>query len=206
MSLSCGLSPGWQGPDSQHAECAAAAAGAERATWWRWWCVWAPSRGLHQNVGREAVCLCLRMCVHVGAQKCVCEAKARVNTVGYSPWKQWSQSSAGAFYDSSVFTETPPACFHRQLTVTSCSLSLSNMTQRQGRERSRYCNFVHLVVSKAFEWNAYLCQKHNINFVILLTELQTLLFVIFFKAAREHNEKKQKTIKPPWFDNSSLFS
>lgn len=63
--------------------------------------------------------------------------KARVNAVGHSPRKQWSQSNAGASYNSSVFTKTPPACFHRQVTVTSCSLSLWNLKQRKERRRRR---------------------------------------------------------------------
>lgn len=50
-------------------------------------------------------------------------------------------------------------------------------------------------VSAAIQQNAHLRQKHFFFFLsILYTKLQMLLFVVFFKAGREH-KKKQKTIK-----------
>lgn len=198
--LSCGLSPGWQGPSSQHAECAAAAAGAERATWWRWWCAWAPSRGLHQNVGKEgkrAVCVCVCVecvCVCVCGSTQMCFARrGKSQRSGPLSSKTMISIKCRCFVNSSVFTKTPPACFHRQVTVTSCSISLWNLKQRKELKKATLKAWISFV-SAAIRRNAYLCQRHEHFFffsAMLSAELQTLLSVMFFKATREHREKKK---------------
>lgn len=119
--------------------------------------------------------------------------KARVNTVGRSPPKQWSQSSAGAFYNSSVFTKTPPDCFHRQENQL-FSFALKPLAKK-GKKRQQN-NWIALscvlFVSAAIQQNTYLRPKHNTFFAILSTELQTLLFVMFFKALRKNTRKSRK--------------
>ena len=146
--------------------------------------IWAERLSAHVWV-RAHVCASAHMC---------CWDNARVNTVGYSSRKQWSQSSAGAFYNSSVCSKSPPACFHRQLTVTSCS-------HKEMWGGNLGCSVVRLFVlprdSVKGSRKKVLC-----DFVNKTTKA---CFYYIYKAFREHREK-HKTIKPLWFDNGFHFS
>lgn len=85
-----------------------------------------PIHGSPSQCGQSG---CVSVCVCGLAWMCLRD-KARVSTVGQSPWNQCSQSSAGAFYNSSVFTKTPPACV--EVTEASCALSPWNLSKRSG--------------------------------------------------------------------------
>jgi len=69
--LSCGSSPGWQGPSSQHAKCAAAAAGAQRSAWWRTMLRPYPEASIRMWAERMCVCLCV--CVFMPEHVRLCE-------------------------------------------------------------------------------------------------------------------------------------
>lgn len=124
--------------------------------------------------------------------------KARVNAVGYSSRKQWSQSNAGAFSNSSVFTETPPACFYRQVTVTSCSLYLWDLMQRRGRNLK--CNCFLCVSSNSIkclpmsETQCFLCDiLDRITNASLCCASFSFLFFFFSKLPQNTRKSRKQS-------------
>lgn len=80
-----------------------------------------PGVSIRMWVERLCVCVCVR--VSAAAHKRVCETRQESTQWATLENNDLNQVQV-LFYHSSVFTKTPPACFHRQVTITSCSLSL----------------------------------------------------------------------------------
>lgn len=159
----CGSSPGWRGPSSQHAECAAAA-GTMKMTMMMWLCS-------IQGSPSECVCVCVWG-----------------DTVGHFAPLPRAQSRAGAFSSSSVFTKSPPVCFHSH--CNQLFFSVSENQSRGIRKHTHNCIFARLFVLAAFQTKPFLL---TVVFAALSAELQ-LSLSCFSKAVKEH--KKMKTIKP----------
>lgn len=119
--LRCGWSPGRRGPGSQHAEFVAAA-GSNMMKMMM--CFGPPSRGLHQNVGErgctfasEGVYLCVRVHNYTNAFA----RRGESQHSGLLSSKTMISIKCRCFLRLKCLQQTPPACFHRQVTVTSCS-------------------------------------------------------------------------------------
>lgn len=109
--------------------------------------LWAPSRGLHQNVGRAAVHLRLSVCTCVWAHINVFVRRGRSQHSGPLSSKTMISIKCRCFLQTRVFSpKTPPACSQRRVAATSCCLSLRNLKPRR-RMKKLDCGVVGLFVS-----------------------------------------------------------
>ena len=118
------------------------------------------------------VCVRVRVCVYVCVCTCVCghtqmcfARRGKSQRSGPLSSKTMISIKCRCFVNSSVFTKTPPACFHRQVTVTSCSISLWNLKQRKEEKKATLKAWISFV-SAAIRRNAYLCRRYEFFFFL----------------------------------------
>lgn len=165
-----------------------------------------PIEGSPIKMWVERVCVRACVCVWVGPCKCVSETRQE-STQWAALLQNNDLNQVQVLSTTQVFSPKPLQIVFTDKR-TSCSLSLWNLKQRK-KKMNKKTTGLHYCASfcfsgdstkylPAFEAQHFLCDVVN-------RITNTSLCHVFQSIAQEL-KKKQKTIKPPWFDNSSLFS